>query len=284
MINDLKAQLQAKNSTITNLKKHISAMNVKSNLVRTNMDIDATKTRICEMSIYVTELLKENESLKRHQKDLVDSIKEIRTKNVEQTTSLMAKNDEFKAQLLNKGLTITALKNELRKVTGNSVNTKFAKPSILGKPVFQSNRNQSVVRQPTAFRSERPKFSKTRFTSQVDAEQVLTKPVTPHYLPKIIASSSIKPQQVATPTLSSSRISSKTVSKPNIKIQNSFNINDMYKNCDLEKARKRALLHKDGILGSKHRKMPYDLLGNFALIQPDRSRSHLQCMRRKTSI
>ena len=46
---------------------------------------------------------------------------------IEQTTSLIAKNDDFKAQLQEKGFTITALKNELRKATGNSVNTKFTK-------------------------------------------------------------------------------------------------------------------------------------------------------------
>ncbi|GJZ80032.1 hypothetical protein Tco_0644869 [Tanacetum coccineum] len=65
------------------------------------------------------------------------------------------------------GFAIAALKNELRKLTGNSVNTKFAKPSILGKPVLQPHRNQFVVRQPTAFKSERPKISKERFASQV---------------------------------------------------------------------------------------------------------------------
>lgn len=79
----------------------------------------------------------------------------------------------------------------------------------------------------------------------------MTKPVTTHYLPKIIASSYAKPQQVVTPTPISSRISSKTVSKPSIKVQNTYDINDLYKNYDLEKARKRALLHKDGILGSQ---------------------------------
>ncbi|GJV30406.1 hypothetical protein Tco_1386854 [Tanacetum coccineum] len=41
-----------------------------------------------------------------------------------------------------KGFAVAALKNELRKLTGNSVNTKFAKPSILGKPVLQPHRNQ----------------------------------------------------------------------------------------------------------------------------------------------
>ncbi|GJW43512.1 hypothetical protein Tco_0072311 [Tanacetum coccineum] len=105
-------------------------------------------------------------------------------KNIEHTTSLIANNDKFKAQLQEKGFAIAALKNELRKLTGNSVNTKFAKPSILGKPVLQPHRNQFVVRQPTAFKSERPKISKERFAFQVDVSNDLLKLVTTHYLPK----------------------------------------------------------------------------------------------------
>ncbi|GJT56142.1 hypothetical protein Tco_0991196 [Tanacetum coccineum] len=92
-----------------------------------------------------------------------------------------------------KGFAIAALKNELRKLTGNSVNTKFAKPSILGKPVLQPHRNQFVVRQPTAFKSERPKISKERFASQVDVSNDLLKPVTTHYLPKRRESAPAKP-------------------------------------------------------------------------------------------
>nr|GEV35894.1 hypothetical protein [Tanacetum cinerariifolium] len=53
---------------------------------------------------------------------------------------------------------IAALKNDLRKLKGNSVDTKFAKTSVLGKPVLQSLRNQSVVKQPNAFKSERPQI------------------------------------------------------------------------------------------------------------------------------
>ncbi|GJT05901.1 hypothetical protein Tco_0840363 [Tanacetum coccineum] len=78
-------------------------------------------------------------------------------------------------EIQKKGFAIAALKNELRKLTGNSVNTKFAKPSILGKPVGQPLKNQSVVRQPTAFKSERPRISKQRFASQVDNQKDLSK-------------------------------------------------------------------------------------------------------------
>ncbi|GJW13996.1 hypothetical protein Tco_0018129 [Tanacetum coccineum] len=68
-----------------------------------------------------------------------------------------------------------ALQNELRKLTGNNVDTKSGKPSILGKPPLQSLINQSVVRQSTALKSERPKFSKPRFASFVDVKRDLSK-------------------------------------------------------------------------------------------------------------
>ncbi|GKG06681.1 hypothetical protein Tco_0329650 [Tanacetum coccineum] len=82
---------------------------------------------------------------------------------------------------------------EHRKLTGNSVNTKFAKPSILGKPVGQPLKHQSVVRQPTAFKSERPRISKPRFASQLDVNNDLSKPVTTHHLPKGKESAPAKP-------------------------------------------------------------------------------------------
>nr|GFA49108.1 hypothetical protein [Tanacetum cinerariifolium] len=91
---------------------------------------------------------------------------------------------------------IAFLKNELRKLKGNSVDTKFAKPSVLRKPDLQPLRNQSIVRQPTAFKSERPKISKPRFASQVDVKNDLSKPVTQRYLPKGRKSSFGKPAHV----------------------------------------------------------------------------------------
>ncbi|GKE34335.1 hypothetical protein Tco_1453657 [Tanacetum coccineum] len=121
-----------------------------------------------------------------------------------------------------------ALKNELRKLKGNSVVTKFAKPSILGKPVLQPPRNQSVVRQPNAFKSERPKFLKLRFASQVDVNNVLSKPVTPYYLPKVRECVLAKPHHVIAPR--SSRNSQ----------EESYGSNDMAHNHYLEEARKKT--------------------------------------------
>ncbi|GKE20848.1 hypothetical protein Tco_1432360, partial [Tanacetum coccineum] len=71
-------------------------------------------------------------------------------------------NADLKAQIQKKVFANVALKNELRKLKGNNVDTKFAKPSDLGKPVLQPPKNQSVVRQLNAFKFERPNFLKPR--------------------------------------------------------------------------------------------------------------------------
>ncbi|GJV46391.1 hypothetical protein Tco_1430927 [Tanacetum coccineum] len=197
-------------------------LNVKSNEAKVKNDIDAIETINIELEHKVAKLLKENETLKRHYKEMFDSIKTTRAKNIEHTTSLIANNDKFKAQLQEKGFAIAALKNELRKLTGNSVNTKFAKSSILGKLALQPRRNQSVVRQPTAFKSERPRFSKQRFASKVDVNNDLSKPVTTHYLPKERESAVAKPHHMIAP--GSSRYSS----------------NDMVHNHYLEEAKKKT--------------------------------------------
>ncbi|GJS35209.1 hypothetical protein Tco_0533591 [Tanacetum coccineum] len=193
-----------------------------SNEPKVKHAIDVIETINIELEHKVAKLLKENETLKRHYKEMFDSIKTTRAKNIEHTTSLIANNDKFKAQLQEKGFAIAALKNELRKLIGNSVNTKFAKLSILGKPALQPRRNQSVVRQPTAFKSERPRISKQRFASQVDVNNDLSKPVTTHYLPKERESAVAKPHHMIAP--GSSRYSS----------------NDMVHNHYLEEAKKKT--------------------------------------------
>ncbi|GJU52771.1 hypothetical protein Tco_1226485 [Tanacetum coccineum] len=108
-------------------------------------EIDVLETMNIELEHSVAKLHKENESLKKHYKDLYDSIKITRSKTIEQTTSLLANNADLKAQIQEKVFAIAALKNDLRKSKGNSVDTKFDKTSVLGKPVLPSLRNQSVV-------------------------------------------------------------------------------------------------------------------------------------------
>ncbi|GJW13331.1 hypothetical protein Tco_0017464 [Tanacetum coccineum] len=142
--------------------QHGQFSKVKSNEDKVKHDIDVIETINIELEHSVAKLLAENEQLhkekehlKQTYKDLFDSIKRTRVQTKDQNDSLMAQlnkksneNADVLAQIQKKGFAIAALKNELRKLTGNSVNTKFAKSSILGKPTLQPRRNQSFVRQP----------------------------------------------------------------------------------------------------------------------------------------
>ncbi|GKG49784.1 hypothetical protein Tco_0518558, partial [Tanacetum coccineum] len=98
--------------------------------------------------------------LKQTYKDLYDSIRKTRVQTTDslivQLNNKSTENADLKAQLQEKVFAIAALKNELRKLKGNSLDTKFEKPSVLGKLILQPLRKQPVVRQPTAFKFERP--------------------------------------------------------------------------------------------------------------------------------
>ncbi|GJW03241.1 hypothetical protein Tco_1562097 [Tanacetum coccineum] len=84
-------------------------LNEKSNEAKVKHDTDVIETIDIELEHKMAKLLKENESLKKHYKELYDSIKSTRAKTIEQTTSLIAQNAEFKAQLQEKGFAIAAL-------------------------------------------------------------------------------------------------------------------------------------------------------------------------------
>ncbi|GJQ90994.1 hypothetical protein Tco_0002133 [Tanacetum coccineum] len=166
----------------------------EGNEAKVKKDIDDFEIINIELEHSVAKLLtenehlnKENDHLKKTYKDLYDPIKKTRVQTkdhndslIEQLNKKSIENANLKAQIQEKVFANATLKNKLRKIKGTSVDTKFAKPSILGKPILHPLRNQSVVRQPNAFKSERPKSLKPRFTFQVDVKNDLSKPVTPH--------------------------------------------------------------------------------------------------------
>ncbi|GJU52852.1 gag-pol polyprotein [Tanacetum coccineum] len=225
---ELKYQNQALKSG-----QHGQIFNETSNKAKIKKKIDVLETMNIELERSVAKLFKENVTLKKHYKDFYDSIKITRSKTIEQTISLLANNADLKAQIQEKVVAIAALENDLRKLKGNSVDTKFAKTSVLGKPVLQSLKNQSVIRQPNAFKSERPQMSKPWFASQVDVNNNLSRPVTQHYLPKRREFAFAKPDHmIASSSSSSSRNSSKKMPR--------FSSNDMVHNHYLDEARKKT--------------------------------------------
>ncbi|GJW00131.1 hypothetical protein Tco_1555382 [Tanacetum coccineum] len=209
---------------------HGQILNETSNKAKIKKEIDVLETMNIELEHSMAKLRKEKETLKKHYKDLYDSNKIMRSKTIEQTTSLLANNADLKAQIQEKVFAIAALKNDLRKLKGNSVDTKFATTSVLGKPILQSLRNQSFVRQPNTFKSERPQLSKPQFTSQVDVNNNLSRPVAQHYLPKRREPAFTKPDHMI--ASSESRNSSKNMPR--------FSSNDMVHNHYLDEARKKT--------------------------------------------
>ncbi|GJS23693.1 hypothetical protein Tco_0452325 [Tanacetum coccineum] len=235
VINDLKAQLLAKTTLICNLKKQIKSVKEASNEAKVKNDIDVIETINIELEHNVAKLLaaneqlhKENEYLKQTYKELYDSIKKTRIQNKDNSESLISQinqksveNADLKAQIQEKVFANAALNNELRKLKGNIVDSKFAKESILGKPPLQPSRNHLVVRQLNAFKSERPRISRQRFASQVDEKKDL-------YLPNVKESAPAKPHHMNAP--SSSRNSHKE----------SYGSKDMAHTYFLEKGRKKT--------------------------------------------
>ncbi|GJV11192.1 hypothetical protein Tco_1352733 [Tanacetum coccineum] len=119
--------------------------------------------------------------------------------------------------------------------------------SILGKPSLQAIRNQPVVRQPSAYKSERSQFPKHQFASQVDVSNNLTKPVNPQSWPQVRKSSFAKPYDVNAHGPSRNRPKHVSFQSP----RESVGLNDMVHNYYLEEAKNKAQLQKDKALNTK---------------------------------
>nr|GFA24934.1 hypothetical protein [Tanacetum cinerariifolium] len=130
---------------------------------------------------------------------------------------------------------------------GKSVDTNFENQSILGKPPLQPIKNQPVVRQPTAYKSERSQLPIHRFASQVGVLHDLTKPVTPHSWPRVRKSSFVKPYDVNAYGPSRNKPKHLSFQSP----KESVGSDDMVHNYYLEEAKKKAQLQKDKDLNTK---------------------------------
>ncbi|GJV13573.1 hypothetical protein Tco_1355114 [Tanacetum coccineum] len=133
--NDLKAQLQDKDSTICKLKDMIKSMREKSKDENVKYDYCEIETKNVELENSVAKLLSENERLcneinhvKQVFKEQFDSIKKTRVRSKEQSDSLIdklnlksAENEDLKAQIQDKVFVITSLKNDLRKIKGKEI-------------------------------------------------------------------------------------------------------------------------------------------------------------------
>nr|GFA68027.1 hypothetical protein [Tanacetum cinerariifolium] len=82
--------------------QHGQVLNDESNKAKIKKEIDVLETINIELEHKVANFSKENETLKKHYKDLYDFIKITRSRTIEQTTSLLANNADLKAQIQEK--------------------------------------------------------------------------------------------------------------------------------------------------------------------------------------
>ncbi|GJS14244.1 hypothetical protein Tco_0408716 [Tanacetum coccineum] len=127
-LNNLKAGLQAKYTTIKKLKENIKRLNKTSTTNSVKKYIDKIETINIELEHMVTKLIVENEHLKQTYKQLYDSIKPSRVRAKELAESLVNQLNQksveitdLNAQLQEKVFVITTLKNDLRKFKGKDI-------------------------------------------------------------------------------------------------------------------------------------------------------------------
>ncbi|GJW47874.1 retrovirus-related pol polyprotein from transposon TNT 1-94 [Tanacetum coccineum] len=135
-LNNLKAELQAKDTTIEKLKANIKCLNKTSTTNSMKKDIDEIETINIELEHRVAKLIAENKHLKQTYKQLYDSIKPSHVRAKEHVESLVNQLNQksvevtyLNAQLQKKVFVITTLKNDIRKLKGKDIVDNVAQMS-----------------------------------------------------------------------------------------------------------------------------------------------------------
>nr|GEV50302.1 uncharacterized mitochondrial protein AtMg00810-like [Tanacetum cinerariifolium] len=94
---------------------------------------------------------------------------------------------DLKTQLQDKGIVISELKKLIEKLKGKSVDTKFGKSSVIRQPNAFKSQRPSILGKPTIFSYslERKDFSKSKSVTQNNVSNDFSKPVTAQTLPPI---------------------------------------------------------------------------------------------------
>nr|GFA35672.1 hypothetical protein [Tanacetum cinerariifolium] len=130
-INDLKAQVQEKDTMILKLKEKIKSFSGDVKERKVEREVEEIETLNLELDHKVTKLAAKNKHLKQTYKQLFDSIKSSRVQSKEQCDDLINKVNlksvevsDLNASLQEKVLVITALKEQLNKLKGKAVLTE----------------------------------------------------------------------------------------------------------------------------------------------------------------
>ncbi|GJZ71365.1 retrovirus-related pol polyprotein from transposon TNT 1-94 [Tanacetum coccineum] len=145
VIEKMKASIQGKDNAIKKLRMQISQLNETRSEADRTLDFRTLDFQITQLTKKINVLQEQNEffraengKIKQHYKELYDSIKTTRAKNLEQTTALLTENESLKVQIQNK----------LSCVNKDQVKPKVLAPgkyAIDVKPIPPRNRNNREV-------------------------------------------------------------------------------------------------------------------------------------------
>nr|GEV86042.1 hypothetical protein [Tanacetum cinerariifolium] len=113
------------------------------------------------------------------------SFKENQSKEFRKEREQYFEIQDLKAQLQDKGITISELKKLIEKLKGKSVDTKFEKSSVIRQQNAFKSQRPSILGKPTIFSDslERKDFSKSRSVTKNNVSNDFSKPVTAQILP-----------------------------------------------------------------------------------------------------
>nr|GFB99631.1 pyruvate, phosphate dikinase regulatory protein, chloroplastic [Tanacetum cinerariifolium] len=138
--NELKAQIQEKDTVILKLKEKIKSSNGNVKERKVERNVEEIETLNLELDHKVTKLASKNEHLKQTYKQLFDSIKSSRVQSKEQCDDLINKVNlksvevaDLNASLQEKVLVITSLKEQLKgkAVLSKAISLKHIDPALL---------------------------------------------------------------------------------------------------------------------------------------------------------
>nr|GEY96385.1 retrovirus-related Pol polyprotein from transposon TNT 1-94 [Tanacetum cinerariifolium] len=113
------------------------------------------------------------------------SFKENQSKEFRKEREQYFEIQDLKAQLHDKGITITELKKLIEKLKGKYVETKFEKSLVIRQPNAFKSQRSSILRKPTIFSYslEKKDYSKSKSVTKNNVSNDFSKPVTAQILP-----------------------------------------------------------------------------------------------------
>nr|GEV42741.1 hypothetical protein [Tanacetum cinerariifolium] len=143
-----------------------------------NQMISEMKEKLCANQETISIMSQQKEAQIKFYKTREDN-------ELDKVIALENKVKDLKAQLQDKGIVISELKKLIEKLKGKSVNTKFEKSSDIRQPNAFKSQRPSILGKPTTFPNslERNDFSKSKSVTQNNVSNDFSKPVTEQNLP-----------------------------------------------------------------------------------------------------